>query len=101
MPLFIRFWFNHDPYYPFLESSREFFEFVRELEKMNPVQRALLEVFQISKVTQGANCPIRSFPPITFILSDWCFPIGDPVGFWGLPGCSSFSVLLGTHIARG
>ena len=33
---------------------------------------------QISKVTQGANCPIRSFPPITCPLSDWHFPFTDP-----------------------
>ena len=25
----------------------------------------------MSQVTQGANCPIRSFPPITWLLSDW------------------------------
>ena len=26
---------------------------------------------QMSQVTRGANCPIRSFPPITWLLSDW------------------------------
>ena len=32
-------------------------------------------------LTQGANCPIRSFPPITWLLSDWHFPFPDPGGF--------------------
>ena len=36
---------------------------------------------QITQVTQGANCPIRSSPPITWPLSDWHFPFPDP-GFW-------------------
>ena len=49
----------------------------------------------------GSQLPYQEFPPITWLLSYWCFPIDDPVGFWGLPGCSSFSVLLATHIARG
>ena len=33
---------------------------------------------QISQVTQGANCPIRSSPPITWLLSEWDFPFPWP-----------------------
>ena len=37
---------------------------------------------QISQVvTQGANCPNRSSPPITWLLSDWDFTFPDPGGF--------------------
>ncbi len=30
-----------------------------------------LNFCQMSQVTRGANCPIRSFPPITWLPSDW------------------------------
>ena len=43
---------------------------------------------QISQVTQGANCPIRSFLPVAWFLSDWHFPFPDP-GIWALPLCLS------------
>ena len=45
-----------------------------------------------------ANCPIRSFSPITCILSYWYFPIGDPGGFfaWVLYLCPT-----STHNGRG
>ena len=35
--------------------------------------RNLKQGCQISQVTQGANYPIRSFLPSTWLLSDWCF----------------------------
>ena len=40
---------------------------------------AKCQIFQVTQ--QGVNCPIRSFSPITCILSDWYFPIGDPGEF--------------------
>ena len=33
-------------------------------------------------MTQGANCPIRSSPPITWPLSDWDFPFPEPAWVW-------------------
>ena len=37
----------------------------------------------------GSQLPYQEFPPyyLAPIRSNtWCFPIGDPGGFWGLPG---------------
>ena len=47
---------------------------------------------QISQVTQGANCPIRSFLPVAWFLSEWDFPFPLFRSGLGLE-CSLSSVL--------
>ena len=52
---------------------------------------------QIPQVTQGANCPIRSFLPVAWFLSDWHFPFPD-TGIWASP--LSLSPLSSSHNAH-
>ena len=68
----------------------------------------LPRVCQIPQVTQGANCPIRSFLPVAWFLSDWHFPFPDP-GFGLRPPLFvplvlvttriGLALLLGTHLS--
>ena len=56
----------------FPQSSVEFHGFLWAFKLAHFCSSTLL--CQIPQVTQGANCPIRSFPPITWLLSEWDFP---------------------------